>query len=129
MAQRVPIDPDTGITDLVKQLTDDSKRLLGDEVRLAKLETAESLHTAGRGAMWLGVAFGVTVVALVAVTLFFATAIGRVANGHYWVGAVITAMGEIGLGVWLVKRGMRAYKRAPYSLPDTRSGLRVLRNS
>src|SRR2546423_9989699 len=48
VAQRVSIDPDKGINDLVGQLGDDSKRLLADEVRLAKLETAESVSRAGR---------------------------------------------------------------------------------
>jgi uncharacterized membrane protein YqjE len=129
LAQRVPIDPDKGVTDLVRQLGDDSKRLLGDEVRLAKLETAESLHRAGRGGLWLGLAFGIAVVMLVAFTLFFASLFGRIANGHYWVGAMLTAALEIALGLWLVKRGMSDYKRAPYSLPETRSGLTVLKNS
>lgn len=123
MAHRVPIDPDKGIPDLVRQLGDDSKRLLGDEVRLAKLETAESLHRAGRGGLWLGMAFGVTVVALVAFTLFFATLFGRIANGHYWVGAFLVAAIEVAAGLWLVQRGLAAYKKAPYSLPETRSTL------
>jgi hypothetical protein len=125
VAHRVPIDPDKGIPDLVRQLGDDSKRLLGDEVRLAKLETAESMHRAGRGALWLGVAFGVAVVALVAFTLFFATLFGRIANGHYWVGAFLVAAIEIAAGLWLVQRGMAAYKKAPYSLPETRSTLKL----
>jgi hypothetical protein len=128
VAQRIPIDPDKGLDDLVRQLGDDSKRLLGDEVRLAKLETAESLHQAGKGAMWLGVAFGIGVVMLVAFTLFFASLFGRVANGHYWVGAMLTAALEIAAGLWLVQRGVRAFKQAPYSLPDTRAGLKVLKN-
>ena len=129
LAQRVPIDPDKGVTDLVRQLGDDSKRLLKDEVRLAKLEGAESIQRASRGAMWLGIAFGITVVTLVAFTLFFATLFGRVANGHYWIGAMLTAALEVALGLWLVQRGLKAFKQAPYSLPDTRAGLRVLRNS
>jgi hypothetical protein len=128
VAQRIPIDPDKGLDDLVRQLSDDSKRLLGDEVRLAKLETAESLHQAGKGAMWLGVAIGIGVVMLVAFTLFFASLFGRVANGHYWVGAMLTAALEIAAGLWLVQRGVRAFKQAPYSLPDTRAGLKVLKN-
>lgn len=128
MAQRVPIDPDKGVTDLIAQLTDDSKRLLGDEVRLAKLETAESVHRAGRGALWLGLAFGVAVVMLVAFTLFFATLIGRVANGHYWVGAVVTAMLEIALGAWLVRRGLRDFGKAPYSMPETRATLTLAKS-
>jgi putative superfamily III holin-X len=129
VAQRVLIDPDKGLTDLVRQLGDDSKRLLSDEVRLAKLETAESMHRAGKGALWLGVAFGVVVVALVAFTLAFATLFGRIANGHYWVGAMLTASLEIALGLWLVQRGLAAFKKAPYSLPETRAGLKVLTKS
>jgi hypothetical protein len=128
VATRVPIDPDKGVPDLVRQLTDDSKRLLGDEVRLAKLETAESLHHAGRGALWLGLAFGVGVVMLVAFTLFFATLLGRIANGHYWVGAVLTAAIEIAAGLWLVQRGLTDLKRAPVTFPDTRSTLKLSRD-
>ena len=127
MSQHVPIDPDKGVNDLVRRLADDSKRLLGDEVRLAKLETAESVHRAGKGALWLGVAFGISVVALVAFTLSFATLFGRIANGHYWVGAMLTAAIEIAAGLWLVQRGIAAYKNAPYALPETRRGLTILK--
>ena len=127
MAQRVPIDPDKGVTDLVRQLGDDSKRLLADEVRLAKLETVESIHVAKRGAIWLGVAFAFGIVMVVAFTLFLATAIGRMANGHYWVGALVTAVVNLALGFLLVKRGLGAFREGPYSLPDTRAGLRVLK--
>lgn len=128
VAQRVPVDPDKGINDLIRQLGDDTKRLLSDEVRLAKLETIESLGRGGRGALWLGVSFGVAVVMLVAFTLFFATLFGRIANGHYWVGAFLTAAIEIALGLWLVQRGLAAFKKAPYTLPETRAGLKVLKS-
>ena len=82
MAQRVPLDFDPGFAPLIKQLTDDSKRLLSDEVRLAKLETIENLHTAGKAGLWLGAALGVTIVALVAATLLLATSIGRLVEGN-----------------------------------------------
>ena len=129
MAQRVPIDPDKGLTDLVQQLGDDSKRLLSNEVRLAKLETAESLHRATHGALWLGVAFGVGIITLVALTLFLATAIGALANGHMWIGAMVTAVAEIAVGYWLLRRGLREFRSASYTLPETRAGLRVLNGS
>lgn len=127
MEQRVPIDPDKGLPDLVRQLMQDSKRLMSDEVRLAKLETGESIKSAGRGAIWLGLAFGVAVVTLVAFTLFFATAFGRIANGHYWVGALLVAAIEVAGGLWLLKRGLSDFGRAPYSLPDTRAGLKIIK--
>lgn len=105
-AQRMPVDPDTGIPDLVRRLGDDSKRLLSDEVRLAKLETKESLALAGHGALWLTTAFAVGMLALVALTLLVATGIGRVASGHMWVGAIGAGLIDVALGIYLVKRGL-----------------------
>jgi len=43
----VSLDADKGIPDLVSQLVSDSKRLLRNEVRLAKLETRGTLTLSG----------------------------------------------------------------------------------
>jgi hypothetical protein len=115
------------VGELVSSLADDAQQLLKAELRLAKLETTESIARAGRGSLWLAVAFGVVVVASVALTLFLATLIGRLAGGHHWVGATITGALELGLGVWLVKRGFQELGRAPYSMPETRAGLRMVK--
>ena len=128
MAQSVPTDPDKGIPDLVSQLASDSRRLLKNEVQLARLETKESVGRASRGALWMAVAFAFVVVATVAFTLFLATLIGRLVNGHYWVGAIVTGALELGLGFWLVKRGFRDFAKAPYSMPETRSTLTLSRD-
>ena len=122
-ARPIVTDPETGIPDLIRRLTDDSKRLVTDEVELAKLEAKESLHHATRGAIWLGVAFGVSVVMLVALTVFVATLIGRIANGHMWVGALVTGVIELALGFWLLKRGLATYTKPSYTLEETRSSL------
>lgn len=87
-AQRIPMDPDVGIPDLVRRLGDDSKRLVVDEVQLAKLEVRDAVTRAGHGVLWVGIAFGVGVIAMVAFTLFLATLIGRLAAGHMWVGEI-----------------------------------------
>ena len=122
-ARPIVTDPDTGIPDLIRRLTDDSKRLVTDEVQLAKLEAKDSLHRATRGALWLGLAFGVAVIMLVALTVFVATLIGRIANDHMWIGALITGVIELGLGFWLLKRGLSAYAKPSYTLEETRSSL------
>jgi len=121
---RVAVDPDVGIPDLIRQLGDDSKRLVQDEVRLAKLEMRESVHRAGRGAVWLGVAFGVGVVMLVALTLFVTTLIGRLVNGHMWVGALLTGLLELVAAVLLIKRGASTLAEPSYSLEATRATLK-----
>lgn len=104
--QLMPTDPNVGIPDLIQRLTDDSKRLVADEVRLAKLELHESVQRAGTGAMYLGIAFGVAAVGAVLLTLFVITLIGRVASGHMWIGALLTGIAELAVGGWLVKRGL-----------------------
>lgn len=124
MASRTlpPIDPDVGIPDLVRRLTDDSRRLVGDEVRLAKLEIQESLHTGTRGMMWLAAAFGAGVVALVALTVLLAV-VGARLLGNWWAGALATGVVEVALGGLLLKHGLALYRRAPYSLPETRAAV------
>jgi uncharacterized membrane protein YqjE len=118
--QRMPVDPDAGIPDLISRLGDDSKRLVIDEVQLAKLELRESLTRAGRGTLWMGIAFGTGVVAMVAFTLLLATLIGRLAAGHMWVGALITGVIELAVAAWLIKHGMSVYGEPSYSLEQTR---------
>lgn len=122
-ARPILSDPDTGIPDLIRRLTDDSKRLVTDEVQLAKLEARESMHRATRGALWLGIAFGVAVIMLVALTVFIATLIGRLISGHMWIGAIITGVVELAIGGWLLKRGLSMYAEPSYSLEETRSSL------
>lgn len=121
------MDNDRSVGELVSSLTDDAKQLFAAELRLAKLETSESVARAGRGSLWLALAFAVLVVALVAFTLFFATLIGRLVNGHHWIGALLTGAIELALGAWFVKRGLRELGRAPFSLPETRAGLRIVK--
>ena len=116
-------DLDAGITDLIRRLSDDSKRLVTDEVRLAKIEAKDSVSRATRGVLWLAVAFGVSVVMLVALTIFLVTLIGREVNGHMWVGALVTGVLELGLGGYLIKRGLSTISEPSYSLEASRLAL------
>ena len=119
-AHRVPIDPNTGIPDLIRDLADDSKRLLVDEVQLAKLEMKESVRRGAKGALWLALAFGVGIITLVAVTVLLVTLIGRLVNGHMWVGALVTGVVELAVAAFLFKRGVGAFKQPSYTLEETR---------
>ena len=123
-ARPMVTDPDTGIPELIRRLSDDSKRLVTDEVQLAKLETKESLHRATRGMLWMALAFGAAVVMLVALTIFVATLVGRLDNGHMWLGALVTGLVELALGGWLVKKGLSAYSSSSYTLAETRGALK-----
>lgn len=116
--------PDTGIPDLIRELADDSKRLAGNEVRLAKLELRENVHTAARGTLRIAVAFGVGVVALTAATIMVAAGIGQVIGHNFWLGAIVTGILELVLAAVLVKRGIGAFTEPSYSLEETRESLK-----
>ena len=124
LRQQTPVDPDVGIPDLIRRLADDSKRLATDEVRLAKLELGENLRTGARGTLWLAIAFGVGVVAMSAATVFLASLIGRLAAGHMWVGAIVTGLLELGLAVFLIKKGIGAFAKPSYTFEETRESLK-----
>ena len=128
MASPAHLDPDAGIPDLVRRLADDGKRLVADEIRLAKIETKENVKRAGRGGVRLAVAFGVGVVAMVGMTLLMVTLIGRLANGHMWVGALVTGILELILAAVLFKRGAKALAEPSYTLEETRAALSTIRN-
>jgi hypothetical protein len=117
------IDPDVGIPDLIKRLGEDSKRLVSDEVNLGKIELKENLRTGTRGVLRLVVAFGLGVVARSACTVFAATLIGRIANGNYWVGALVTGVLELGLALWMIKKGVTRFATPSYTLEQTRTEL------
>ena len=121
--QRMPVDPNAGIPDLISRLGDDSKRLMRDEAQLAKLELRDSMKRGSRGGMWLAVAFGVAVVALVAVTLLATTLIGRLAAGHMWIGALVTGIVELIVAAALIRRGMSTLGEPSYSLEQTRKAI------
>jgi hypothetical protein len=118
------VESDVGIPDLIHRLSDDSKRLIADEIRLAKLELKDDMRRGGHGATWLAVAFGTGVVAMTCFTVFLTTLIGRMASGQMWVGAFVTGVIELGVGGVLIKRGIAVVKRPSYSLEQTREALK-----
>ena len=122
-ARPIMTDPDTGIPDLIRRLSGDSKRLVSDEVRLARIEAKDSLHRATRGVLWVTLAFGTAVVMFVALTIFLVTLIGRAVNGHMWIGALVTGVFELALGAYLIKRGLLVIAEPSYSLEASRLAL------
>lgn len=123
----MPVDPNTGIPELISRLGDDSKRLISDEVRLAKLEVRENIKEASKNALWLAIAFGIGVVAMMAFTMFVITLLGRVLNGHMWIGALVVGALEVIVGFLLIRQGTHAFKDESYSLAMTRESLKDTR--
>lgn len=114
---------DAGIGDLVHRLTDDSKRLVANEVHLAKLELRQSVRTGARGALWLAVAFGAAVVVLVALTVLLAVVLGRLL-GNLWAGTLVTGVLELAVGFLCLRRGLAHYHEpSSFTLGETRRSI------
>jgi hypothetical protein len=105
------------LVDLVRRLSDDSKRLAGNEIRLAKLEMTDKLHITGRGAALFGVAFGAGAVALSALTIGVAAAL-TLAVGKVWISALITGAVEILVGYFVVRGGTRTLASLSRAVPE-----------
>jgi uncharacterized membrane protein YqjE len=118
------IDPDSGIPDLIRRLTEDSKRLASDEVRLAKLELHESMRTGVRGTIWLALALAIGVVAAVALTVLLIAAVAAVLGDNYWAGALIIGAVELLVGWLFVRRGVAAVKEPSLTLEVSRAALK-----
>ncbi len=116
-------DPETGIPDLVRRLADDSKRLAGDEVRLAKLELHESVHKGAAGSVRLALAAGFAIVAAVALTVLLIAAVSAMV-GHYWAGALIVGALELIVGLLMLRHGVAVVKSPSYSLQASRESLK-----
>jgi uncharacterized membrane protein YqjE len=125
----IHIEPNTTVGDLVSRLGDDGKRLIKDEIQLAKLEVNESVHTAGRGMMWLGVAMALSFVALTALTVGLSAVLGRILTDALWLGTLLTAVLWLGIGGLLVMSGIKSVSSASYSLPQTRRELTLTRDA
>lgn len=120
----IPIDPDTGIPDLVRRLGDDSRRLAGDEVRLAKLELHESVHTSIDGSIRLALALAFGIVAAVALTVLLIVGVSAVLGHNYWAGTLIIGALELVAGVVMLMRGVSTVKSPTYSLRASRESLK-----
>ena len=118
------IDVEAGIPDLVRRLTDDSKRLATDEVRLAKLELRESVKSGIRGSLWLAVSLAVGVVAMVALTVLAIGLVTKVVSGNYWAGTLIVGALEVLAGWLLLRQGLSAFREPSYSLEASRESLK-----
>jgi uncharacterized membrane protein YqjE len=125
----IHIEPNTTVGDLVSRLGDDGKRLIKDEIQLAKLEVIESVHTAGRGMMWLGVAMALSFVALTALTVGLSAVLGRILTDALWLGTLLTAVLWLAIGGLLVMSGIKSVSSASYSLPQTRRELTLTRDA
>jgi hypothetical protein len=110
-------DTPASLVDLVRQLAEDSRRLAGGEIQLAKLEMTDKVHVTSKGATLYGIAFGAGVVALSALTLAVVAAL-TLAVGKVWIAALITGAVEILVGFLVVRGGTHTFSTLSHAVPQ-----------
>jgi membrane protein len=115
--------PDQSIGDLFRQLTTDSSHLIRQEINLAKTELRETGRSLGQAGTRLGIAIGVAIPGLLALTAFLIIGLGDLMNENYWLSALIVGLAFLGIAAALAKRARAALKEG-VGVPETAGTLR-----
>ena len=67
------------------------------------------MRDGARGALWFAVAFGVAVIAAIALTVALVAGVAALVGDNFWLGALVVGIAQIGVGAWLVKRGLTKF--------------------
>jgi uncharacterized membrane protein YqjE len=117
MAESMHDDPrQRPLSELMKQLAEQMSRLIRNEVRLARAETAEKARTYGRAAGLLGTAAVVGLLAAIALTLFLIYALRLVTP--LWAAALIVSVVYGAIGFALLAAGRRTLEAARTPMPE-----------
>lgn len=111
--------------ELLNDLTDSSTQLVRDEIRLARVETVESVLALRQGATWLGIGLGfVACAAGAAVACLIMLLSLYVVGGRSWLAALIVAVVLCVIGVVCVMRAKSALKSASLAPRETATSLK-----
>jgi uncharacterized membrane protein YqjE len=97
------------IGELFKRLTSDSSHLVQQEIQLAKAELQESASTAASAAAKIGIAAGLALPGIMALTAALVIGLGIIINS-YWLSALIVGVVILAVAGFMVKRAMGAFK-------------------
>lgn len=114
---------DQSVGDLFRRFTNDSSLLIRQELTLAKLELKETGARAGQAAAKLGVAVGVAIPGLLALTAFLVIGLGDLID-NYWLSALIVGVVMLAIAGTLAKKAIRTFSDGSLGIPQTAGTLR-----
>jgi len=103
------IEPSLGV--LFRQLAEESRTLVRQEVALAKAEISESARAVAKGAVLIGAGAGMLVLGLLVLVAFVVVGLGRILGGEYWLSTLIVGGALALLGGGLLLMGRRGLER------------------
>lgn len=107
-----------GIGTLLRDLANDTRTLVQQEIELAKLEAARTVKRVVVDSAWIGA--GVAVLAVGGLVLVVALALGLGALlGSYWLGTLITGVILFLIGALLAWKGVRDLRKGGFVPSET----------
>ena len=101
---------DRSIGDLLHDLSEGSAQLIRQEIRLARTETAESIHRLGGGAVQIGTALVLGICATGSLVACLIMALSEyVLDGRTWLAAFIVGLVLAIVAFVCVRRGMSSF--------------------
>ena len=96
--------------ELLRRLTTDTGELVRQEVSLARAEMREVGSRVARDGTKIGIALGLALAGVLALTAFLVIALGDLV-GNYWLGALIVGLVLVGVGAFMAKSAVDDVKR------------------
>ena len=96
--------------ELLRRLTTDTGELVRQEVSLARAEMREVGGRVARDGAKIGIALGLALAGVLALTAFLVIALGDLV-GNYWLGALIVGLVLLGVGAFMAKSAVDDVKR------------------
>ena len=110
--------PDQSIGELFRQLTTDSSHLVRQEINLAKTELRETGTRLGQAGAKLGIALGMAIPGVLALTAFLVIGLGDLLNENYWLSALIVGLAFLAIAATLARRAKSALNEG-IGVPET----------
>lgn len=104
------------LSSLFRQLADDGRTLVQQEITLAKAEVRSSIVGVVKGTGTIAFGIGLLLIAVFVFTAFLVLALGALLDGRYWLSSLIVAgvLALLGaLALFLGGRGMRSQELKP----------------
>jgi uncharacterized membrane protein YqjE len=109
--------------ELFRRLTADTGELVRQEVALARAEMRQAGETLARDGAKIGIALGLALTGVLALTAFLIVALGDLL-GNYWLAALIVGVVLLAVGVLLTRNAVNDVKRRGLTPDQTVGTLR-----
>ncbi len=110
--------------DLLKQLSTETTDLMRQEVALAKAEVRQVGATLAADVSKIGIAFGLALAGMMAITAFLIAGLGGLLGGKYWLSSLIVGAVFVAIGAALGLNAVADIKRRGLALGATAQSLR-----